>query len=67
MSEEEAGEELKVGQEGFAWVEAGPSIEAGGILEDVEQDLFVSGVGEPGMGGWRRIARGRRSRGLASV
>ena len=31
-------------------VEASAGIEAGGIIQQVEQDLFVLGVGKPGVG-----------------
>jgi hypothetical protein len=50
VGEEDAGEEIEMGQEGFAIVEAGTGIEAGGVVEDVEEDLLVGGAGEPGVG-----------------
>jgi hypothetical protein len=46
---EDAGEEIEVGQEGFARVEACVGIEARGVVEDVQQDLFVGASGQPGM------------------
>jgi hypothetical protein len=47
---ESAAEEVEVGQEGFAGVEAGARVVAGGIIEQIEQDLFVGGAGEPSVG-----------------
>lgn len=47
---EDAGEEVEVGQEGFAGVEAGARVEAGGVIQDVQQDLFVGTSGQPGVG-----------------
>ena len=49
---ESTGEEIEVGQECFAGVEAGPACQSGRATK---------------RGGWRRIARAHRSRGLASV
>ena len=46
---EDAGEEVEVGQESFAVVEACAGIEARGVVEDVQQDLFVGASGQPGM------------------
>jgi len=46
---EDAGEEVEVGQEGFAGVEARAGVETGGIVEDVQQDLFVGAAGQPGV------------------
>jgi hypothetical protein len=39
-----------MGQEVFLWIEAGPGVEAGGIVEDVEQCLFFGLAWEPGVG-----------------
>ena len=64
---EDAGEEVEVGQQGFGGVEACAGVEAGGVVEDFQQDLLVGAAGQPGVRAWRRIARGRRSRGPASV
>ena len=47
---EDAGEEVEVGQEGFAGVEAGAGVVAGGVVQQVEQDLFVGVAGQPGVG-----------------
>jgi len=49
VSLKDAGEEVEVGQEGFAGVEAGAGVEASGVVEDVQEDLFVGGAGEPGV------------------
>ncbi len=46
---EDAGPEVEVGQEGFARVEAGAGVEAGGVVEDVQGDLLVGAVGQPGV------------------
>ena len=48
---EDAGKEVEVGQEGFAWVEACAGVEARGIVEDFQEDLFVGTAGQPGMWG----------------
>ena len=47
---EDRGQEVEVGQQGFFGVEASAGIEAGGVIQQVEQDLFVLGVGQPSMG-----------------
>lgn len=47
---EDAGEEVPMGQQGFGGIEACPDIEAGGVVEDVEEGLFVGVAGQPGMG-----------------
>ena len=47
---EGAGEEVEVGQEGFAVIEARTGVVTGGVVEDVQQGLFVGISGEPGMG-----------------
>lgn len=47
---EDAGEEVKVGQESFAGVEACAGVEAGGVVEDIQQDLFIGAAGQPGVG-----------------
>ena len=48
---EGAGEEVEVGQEGFLGVEAGAEVVAGGVVQEVEQDLFFGAVGEEGVRG----------------
>ena len=47
VGEEDAGEEVEVGQEGFAVVEASPEVVAGGVVEEIEQDLLVRTVRQP--------------------
>ena len=47
---EDAGKEVEVGQQGFGGIEACPSIEACGVVEDVEEDLLVGRAGQPGVG-----------------
>lgn len=47
---EDAGEKVHVGQEGFGGVEAGTKVVAGGVVEEVEQDLLVLGVGKEAVG-----------------
>ena len=48
---EGAGEEVEVGQEGFAGVEAGAGVETGGVVEEIEPALLVGGAGEEGVRG----------------
>ena len=48
---EDAGQEVEVGQEGFAWVKPCAGVEPGGIVEDFQQDLFVGTAGQPGVRG----------------
>jgi hypothetical protein len=50
VSLKDAGEEVEVGQQGFCGVEACAGVQAGGIIEDVEEDLFVGATGQPGVG-----------------
>jgi hypothetical protein len=47
---ENAGEEVEVSQEGFALVEAGAGVVAGGVVQEVEQALFAGGAREEGVG-----------------
>ena len=61
---EDAGQEVEVGQQGFLVVEAGAGIEAGGVVEEVEQDLFVGGVGQPGVGAGIVLPEGAQIPGL---
>jgi len=44
-----AGQKVQMGQEGFAFVEAGSGVDAGGVVEQVEQALFVGGAGQEGV------------------
>jgi hypothetical protein len=46
---EDAGEKVEVGQEGFAEVKTCAGVEAGGVVEDVQQGLLVGAAGQPGM------------------
>ena len=64
---EGAGKKVEMGGEGFGGVEAGAGIEAGGVVQDFQQDLLVRNVRQPGVGCGVVLARGRRSRGPASV
>jgi len=50
VGEKDAGEEIQMGQEGFAGIEASAGVEAGGVVQDVEEGLFVWVCGQPGMG-----------------
>ena len=43
----DAGEEVEVSQQSFGWVEARARIETRGIVENVQEDLFVGAVGQP--------------------
>ena len=47
---EHTGEEVEVGQEGFARIKAGSGVVAGGVVQEVQQALFVGSAGEEGMG-----------------
>ncbi len=47
---EDAGKEIEVGQEGFVVIETCAGVEAGGVVEDVEECLLVGGAGQPGVG-----------------
>jgi len=47
---EDAGEGIEGGQEGFARVEAGAGVKAGGIVEDVQQGLFAGLARQPSVG-----------------
>lgn len=50
MSQESTRQEVQVGQEGFAVVEASAGIIAGGVVQEVVQGLFIGIVRQPGMG-----------------
>ena len=50
MSFEGAREEIEVSQEIFGAIKAGSDIVAGGIIEDVEERLFIGLAGQPIMG-----------------
>jgi hypothetical protein len=47
---EDAGEEVEWCTERFAGVEAGAGVVVGGLIQDIEQDLFVWASGQPSVG-----------------
>lgn len=47
---EYAGQEVQVRQERFARVEAGAGVVTRGVVQEVQQGLFIGGAGQPGMG-----------------
>lgn len=47
---EGAGEEVEMGEEGFAWVDPCAGVVTGGIVQNIEQGLLVGIAGQPGMG-----------------
>ena len=47
---ESAGEEVEVSQEGFTGVKPGADVEAGGVVEQIQQALFVGRAGQEGVG-----------------
>jgi len=47
---EDFGKEIQMGQQGFGGIEARSDIEARGIVQDVEEGLFVGVAGQPSMG-----------------
>jgi hypothetical protein len=47
---ESPSEKVQMGQERFAGVEAGAGVVAGGVIQQIEQDLFVRGLGQERMG-----------------
>jgi hypothetical protein len=47
---EGAGEEVQVGQEGFTGVKPGADVEAGGVVEQIQQALLGGRAGQEGMG-----------------
>jgi len=46
----DAGEEVEVGQERFGRIEARAGVEAGGVIEHVQQDLLFGATRQPGVG-----------------
>jgi hypothetical protein len=48
---EDAGKEVEVSEQGFGGVEACAGVETCGVVEDFQEDLFVSAAGQPGMRG----------------
>ena len=47
---EGAGEEVEVGEQGFGGIESRAGVEAGGVVEDFEEDLLVGSTGQPSVG-----------------
>jgi hypothetical protein len=47
---EGAGQEIKMGQQGFAGVEACAGVVTGGIVQNIEQHLFIGLDRQPGVG-----------------
>ncbi|MBE0541207.1 MAG: hypothetical protein IH623_07465 [Verrucomicrobia bacterium] len=47
---EDAGEEIEVGQQGFSGMEARRGVEACGVVEDFQEDLFIVTTGQEGVG-----------------
>ena len=47
---ESAGQEVQMSQERFVVIEAGAGVKTGGIIEQIQQDLFVGGLGQEGVG-----------------
>ena len=45
-----AGEEVEVGEQGFGGVEARAGVEAGGVVEDFQEDLFGGATRQEGVG-----------------
>lgn len=64
MGFESGGEEIEMGQEVFPWIEACTGVETGGIVRDVEQDLFVGLTWEPGVGAGIILPEGAKVAGL---
>ena len=61
---ENAGKEIKMSQEGFGGIEACADIEACGVIQDVEEGLFVGVAGQPGMGAGVVLPEGAQIAGL---
>ena len=49
VGEEDAGEEIEVGEEGLGGVKTCAGVGAGGVVEDVEEDLLLRLAGQPGV------------------
>jgi hypothetical protein len=61
---EGTGEEVQVREEGFPGVKAGAGVVAGGIVQEVEQDLFIRAVGEERVRGGVVLPEGAQVTGL---
>ena len=64
---EDAGKEVEVGQKGFARVAAGTGVDAGGVVEEIQENLLVRGVGEPGVRAGVVLPEGAQIAGLPAV
>ena len=53
-----------MGQQGLAWIEAGPGVVAGVVVEEVEQALFGGGAGEECVRGGVVLPEGAQVAGL---
>lgn len=49
MGLKDAGEEIEMGQQAFSVIEARASVQACGIVKNIQEDLFVGAIGQPGM------------------
>jgi hypothetical protein len=47
---QDAGKEVEVGQQGFGGIEACAGVEARGVVENVQENLFVGAARQPGVG-----------------
>ena len=61
---EDAGEEVEMGQEGFAGVEACAGVVTGGVVQNIKQGLFVGMAGQPGVGAGVVLPEGTQIAGL---
>ena len=59
VGEEDTGEEIEVGEERLARVKTGAGVEASGVVEDVEEGLFLKGAWQPGV--WRGVVLPERA------
>ena len=59
VSLKSAGQEVEVSEQGFGGVETCASVEAGGVVEDFQQDLLVGAAGQPGV--WRGVVLPERA------
>ena len=50
VSLEGAGQKVQMSQKGFAGVKASTRVEASGIIQEVQEGLFVARAGKPGVG-----------------
>ncbi len=64
LGQENAGEEIEMSQEGFPVIEARAGVVTGGVIQDVEQDLFVRVARQPGVGAGVVLPEGATVAGL---